>query len=345
MPMDAEVVIPLRWDGGPEELHTRDVAEMAAYLHALSRWADVTVVDGSRADRFSVHHRAWGHLVRHLRPTPRPGVNGKVLGALAGVEQSRHERVVLADDDVRYDRAALRAVVDLLDEADLVRPANVFTSWPWHARWDGSRSLLNRALAADWPGTFGLRRSTVMAMGGWDPDVLFENLELVRSVRAWGGVVRDAPHVLVGREPPTAQHFWDQRVRQAYDDLAQPWRLVGALATVPLAVLLRRRPRILVALAGGLVAVAEAGRRTAGARTAVPTSVSMFAPVWVLERGICSWLALAAAAQGGVPYRDGRIATAAHTTASIRRRQRRLARLPSDSAPSAAFGDEEDIRS
>ncbi len=318
--LDAEMVIPLRWATEP---HPGAVAEMARYLATVAQFLDVTVVDGSPPERFAQHALAWSPHARLVPPDPRPGANGKVVGAMTGVRCARHEWVVLADDDVRYDGHLLRSLLALTDRADLVRPANVFSTWPWHARWDGSRSLLNRALAADWPGTFAVRASVLEATDGWDADVMFENLELVRTVRAYGGVVLDAPHVLVPRLPPTARHFWSQRVRQAYDDLAQPWRLVGALATGPaLAWALRRFPAAAAAGALGSIALAEVGRRRHGADRLVPASVPLFAPLWLAERAVCSWLALYAWLRGGVRYRDRRLPTAAHTTAQIRRRLR-----------------------
>ncbi|HEX5535466.1 MAG TPA: glycosyltransferase family 2 protein [Actinomycetales bacterium] len=314
-----EVVIPLRWDA------PGDVGELAAYLKDLSQWADVTVVDGSPDPLFDVHASAWAPHARHIRPQPlhpgRFGHNAKVDGAMTGVRQARHELVVLADDDVRYDERALRQLATRLNHADLVRPANVFSAWPWHARWDGARTLLNRAVAADWPGTFGVRRSVLLRTAGWDRDVMFENLELVRTVRAAGGRVVDSPEILVRRRPPEAVQFRNQRVRQAYDDLAQPWRLAAALATVPAAVLaLRRRPIWLLTFVLGSVAVAEAGRRRAGARTYVPADVPLFAPLWVLERGVCSWLAVAARLLGGVRYRGKRLRLAANSMRTLRRR-------------------------
>ena len=324
--LPVEVVIPLRWDGGDDAAHRHDVDDLTGYLTTLARHADVTVVDGSRPDRFDQHRDAWQPLVRHVAPGPLPGINGKVVGAMTGVHLARHELVVLADDDVRYDLATLVDVVVLLGDADLVRPQNVFSSWPWHARWDGSRTLLNRALAADWPGTFGVRRSALRRTSGWDADVLFENLELVRTRRAAGARVVDAPQILVPRRPPTSAHFWSQRVRQAYDDVAQPWRLATALATVPtVAVLAVRRPSALLGAAVALVGVAESGRRRAGAARAGPADVPLWAPAWVLERGVCSWVALGALARGGVNYHGRRLRTAAHSRRQLRRR---LAELP-----------------
>jgi hypothetical protein len=142
----------VRWDGGEDLAHTARVAEMAQYLDRLAQWADVTVVDGSGEQRFLQHQREWSHAVRHCAPAQLPGVNGKVVGAMTGVHLSRHELIVLADDDVRYDEQSLSAVAQALVTADLVRPQNVFSSWPWHARWDAARTLLNRALGSgDWP--------------------------------------------------------------------------------------------------------------------------------------------------------------------------------------------------
>ena len=130
---------------------------------------------------------------------------GKVNGVVTGVRECSHERVVLADDDVRYDCPELRRTVDLLGEADLVRPQNYFDELPWHARWDTARSLLNRVFTGDptfpvgdFPGTLAVRREVFLASGAYDGDALFENLELMRTIRASGGVVADPARPLRG---------------------------------------------------------------------------------------------------------------------------------------------------
>jgi hypothetical protein len=48
-----------------------------------------------------------------------------MLGAVTGVYASRHELVVLADDDVRHDRCSLNQLMIALQDADIVRPQNV----------------------------------------------------------------------------------------------------------------------------------------------------------------------------------------------------------------------------
>jgi hypothetical protein len=314
--LDGEYVLPLRW--------TEDtgLAELTDYLRRLASWIEVTVVDGSPSELFTAHAATWDGLVRHVAPRPWPGANGKVAGVVTGVRAARRDRVVVADDDVRYDRAALERVLDLLDEADMVRPQNVFRPAPWHARWDTGRTLLNRAVWSDYPGTFGLRRATFLAMGGYRGDVLFENLEMMRTVRAHGGREHRADDVFVVRRPPTAAHFWSQRPRQAYDDLAQPWRLLAALAVWPVVVegVVHRRGRRLAVLAAAVTAIGEVGRRRAGGRAVFPPTAALWSPVWVLERGLFSWLALdARIRRGGVRYGDARLRTAASSMWRLRR--------------------------
>ncbi|MFD3444114.1 glycosyltransferase [Microbacteriaceae bacterium 4G12] len=331
--IDAEYVLPLRWsdDAGLDEL--------AAYLGELSRWIPVILVDGSDRALFERHARVLPGGVQHRAPEPWPGGNGKVAGVMTGLRRAHAERVVIADDDVRYTEDVLSRVVELLDHADIVRPANYFEPRPWHARWDMSRSLLNRALGSDYPGTVAVRRSLVLAAGGYAGDVLFENLELLRTVRAAGGREHRADDVLVRRLPPSARHFLGQRVRQAYDDFAQPPRLVAELSILPLVALalLMRRPRLIGAAVLGLVALAELGRRRAGGTRAFPATSALWLPLWLGERGVCVWMALGARLRGGARYSGGRLLRAVTPRHQLRRRV--AAALNSRTVAEAAEGD------
>ncbi|MEV1075528.1 glycosyltransferase [Micromonospora parva] len=310
-------VLPLRWHSDT------GLAELTDYLRWLSDRVEVLVVDGSPPELFARHADAWAGLVRHLPPdTTGAGLNGKVVGVRTGVRAAEHEHVVIADDDIRYDQAGLTAVHLLLDEVDLVRPQNYFDPLPWHAWWDTGRTLLNRALGADYPGTLAVRRSTFLGMGGYDPDVLFENLELIRTIRAYDRTEASPAWLYVRRLPPDAAHFRGQRVRQAYDDLAQPARLLTALAVLPAlaAAVAARRPGLVFGAAAGTVALAEIGRRRAGGVAVFPATTALAAPLWLLERGVCGWLAVAQRfLLGGVRYGDTRIRRAAHPVRTLRR--------------------------
>jgi hypothetical protein len=317
--MDLDYVLPLRWDDDV------GLEELTAYLRRLSRSVRVIVVDGSPEELFDRHARIWREFASHVRPDPGLGfANGKVSGVLTGVRRARAEHVIIADDDVRYGEAELARVASLLAGADLVRPQNYFAPLPWHARWDSARSLLNRSFGTDYPGTFGVRRSTFLKMGGYDGNVLFENLELIRTMRAHGGRECRPRDLYVRRLPPDPRRFWSQRVRQAYDDLAQPVRMATFLLVLPAlaAALLRRCHRTTLTCAGLAVGLAEIGRRRAGGRRVFPFTAALFAPVWILERGACSWLALVARfAHGGVPYAGHRMRTSAHSVRRLRMRR------------------------
>ena len=317
-PFPVTYVLPLRWEGdGPCD-------ELASYLRDLAVWVDeVIVVDGSRPARFDVHHRHWGAIVTHLRPDPDLRfLNGKVNGVLTGVRRAQRPDIVVADDDVRYDPVSLRQVVGGLAGADVVRPQNYFAPLPWHARWDTARILVARATGGDFPGTLAVRRPVLDRTGGYDGDVLFENLELMRTVEAAGGVVRSCPDFYVRRLPPTARHFWSQRVRQAYDELARPGRLALSLTVLPLVLTLaeRRRFRALASLAAVSIGVAEVGRHRAGGRRLFPLTSSLLAVVWVVERAACSWIAVLLRVGGGCPYAGARLRRSATPVRRLRRR-------------------------
>ncbi len=330
-------VLPLRWtEPGPIE-------ELAAYLRSLAPVVDeVLVVDGSPSPLFGHHAAALRGVARHLAPHPDLDFRmGKVNGVVTGVREASHRWLVLADDDVRYDAPALRRTAALLAEADLVRPQNYFDQLPWHARWDTARSLLNRVFTGDptfpvgdFPGTLAVRRETFLASGAYDGDALFENLELMRTVRAAGGTVLTPLDLYVARRPPSAAHFLSQRVRQAYDDFAIPARIGAFLAVVPLAVDSLRRGQGRRLGAAGLFSIllAEIGRRRAAGAERFPLSGSLMAPAWIAERSICAWLALGAKLRGGVRYGNGRLD---HSATSMRRLRRRYSESKSSDGFSA----------
>lgn len=330
-PLPLSYVVPIRWCDGAQRRKLTD------YLARIGpHCAEVIVVDGSPAEVFAANAEAWSRHATHVAPAEDESwLMGKVSGVRTGLRLASHERVVIADDDVRYEPEALRRAAGLLEEYDLVRPQNYFDRLPWHARWDTARTLLNRSLGRDYPGTLAVRRSRVLAMGLYDGDVLFENLELIRTVRAHGGSTVSPLDLYVARVPPSASHFWGQRTRQAYDDFALPPRMALWLAVVPLLALAAVGERIgflprggaakarygVSGLAALAVAAAERGRRRAGGAAVFPVTSSLLAPVWILERGVCAWLAVLQRLRfGGVRYGDSVIPVAAHSERQLRRR-------------------------
>lgn len=292
---------------------------LGGYLARIARTIDdVIVVDGSPPDVYAHHARAWDGIVRHMPPTRRTR-NGKVGGVLTGIDEAKHERVIIADDDVRYRRAELARMLALLRCHAVVRPQNHFHPRPWHARWDTGRSLLNRIAGGDWPGTLGVRRSVLRSVGGCSGEILFENLELVRTVKAAGGNEAVPLDLFVVRRPPETRHFLSQRIRQAYDEWARPGRFAAQLAIAP-ACFAGGLPVVLTLVAAAIVA-AEFGRRRAGGRVYYSPTDALWAPLWVAERSIASWLAFGDRLfRGGVRYRGGRLRSAATPEHVLQRR-------------------------
>ena len=315
--LDASYVLPI----AAQESQAR---ALSTYLRRLGEiMGDVIVVDGSPPEIFDLHARSWSGLVRHLRPDCKT-TNGKVAGVMTGVRAALHDRLIVADDDVRYRRAEIARMLALLDLYEVVRPQNVFRPLPWHARWDTARSLLNRLGDGDWPGTLGVRRSVLLEVGGYSGNVLFENLELVRTMHAAGGREAVPLDLFVARRPPSADHFRSQRVRQAYDEWARPGRMAAQMAMLPLAIALgRKRPAMLAAGAALAVAAAEIGRRRGQGRLAFPATSALWAPAWLAERAVTSWMAFGTRLLfGGVRYRNGRLRDAATSPGALRAKLR-----------------------
>lgn len=300
-----------------------DLSELGAYLEGLSQHLEVIVVDGSPEDFFESHAVLFWPSCTHVAPAARfKAANGKVWGVLTGLDIASHDKVVIADEDVRYDASSLERVLSLLDEGDIVRPQNYFEPSPWHATWDTGRTLLNRASGGDWPGTLAVRRSLLDRTHGYDGDVLFENLELVRTVRAAGGREAVPLDLFVRRLPSTTLHFLSQRVRQAYDEFARPRRLAFQLSILPLAaMMLITRAELFLPAIAAICGIAEYGRRRGNGTAVFPTTAALLAPLWLAERAVCSWLAvLCRLRDGGVRYHGTAIAKAATPERKLRQR-------------------------
>ncbi len=326
--MDATYILPIR-----RMQFDDDLDELTSYLYWLATQVEVIVVDGSSSNIFAAHHARWDALLVHIPPDTNIQVaNGKVKGVLSGLRRANHEYVVIADDDVRYDSVSLPKLIALLEHAAVVRPQNYFEPLPWHACWDTGRTLLNRVTGGDWPGTLGVRRSLLQITGGYDGDVLFENLELVRTIRAVGGKELVALDLFVLRKPPSQHHFWSQRIRQAYDEFARPGRLIVSLAVLPLtlSLALRRQWIVLAVAFVTLICSAEIGRRRGKGKYVFPLIASLLAPAWLMERAVCIWFALGVRLfLGGVPYHGIVLSHAANSEKVLRQRYAELSLRPS----------------
>ncbi|MEX2146889.1 MAG: glycosyltransferase [Candidatus Rokuibacteriota bacterium] len=295
-----------------------EMAELAAYFARLAAaGCDVLVVDGSPASVFDAHDRAWGAHCRHLAVDPRYRyLNGKVNGIHTGVDAARCERIIVADDDIRYTADDVARACRLLDGHDMVRPQNYLSPLPWWGRMEAARMLINRGTlrAGDYPGTCGVRRSTFRRLGDYDGDVLFDNEEIVRHFAAAGARLAYARDFFILKRPPTLAKWREQRARQAYEDFGMRAKTALFAALLPLAcVIAWRRSRraaaaYATAVAVGPIALAHRGRSDGAARV-VPAAITLWAPLWVLERCLSTyWAMYWKLRHGGYPF-GGRLLT------------------------------------
>ncbi|MBJ7610091.1 MAG: glycosyltransferase [Candidatus Dormibacteraeota bacterium] len=315
-------LLPLR-----REIAEQADGELARYVRDLAGSCDVLVVDGSTPAVAQANAAAFGSTVTLITPAEDLRcANGKTWGVHTGLRHGG-EVVVIADDDVRWDPAALARALAMLDSCDLVLPQNYFSPLVWHAAWDTGRTLLNRAVAHDWPGTLVLRSSALPETPPYRGDALFENCELLRTVRADGGRVRVAGDLFVARRPPSVRQFLSQRPRQAYDDLSQPARMTLMLLVLPVA--LRVRGRGLALAIAVCVAVAETGRRRHRGGHVFPWYTSLCAPLWMCERSLTAWWAMWLRISGrGAMYGGRRLLLAATPGRVLRRRAATRGRRP-----------------
>jgi hypothetical protein len=296
------------------QIDDAEILGFCEYFETLVRaGCEILVVDGSPAAVFAAHKDAWGDIARHVQVDPQYRyLNGKVNGIHTGVALAAHERIVIADDDIRYTAENIALMCKLLDEHELVRPQNFLSPLPWWGRMEAARMLVNRGVlrTGDYPGTCGIRRSAMFRVGHFDGDVLFDNEEIVRHFIVQGAVVCHARNFFILKRPPTFKKWCEQRPRQAYEDFVMRAKTAAFMAVLPLALM----ACVLAGSAGFLsftllvaaisILLAARGRR-GQARSVFPSWVTFYAPLWVFERALSVYWALYWRLRyGGYPFGD-----------------------------------------
>lgn len=274
---------------------------------------DVLIVDGSPQEVFAAHGEIWRDGCVHVPVDSQyKYLNGKVNGIHTGVDLATHERIILADDDIRYTPDDVRRMSGLLDSFEMVRPQNYLSPLPSWARMEAVRMLINRAWLAegDYPGTLGVRRDAMLRLGHYDGDVLFDNEEIVRHFRAHGASVAYARDFFILKRPPSFRKWVEQRPRQAYEDFVMRSKTAFFVLLLPVLTLLcilagwRWALATLAMMMCGAVQLAARGLSD-GARRFFPAWLCLYAPLWVVERSLSTyWAVYWRVAHGGYPFGD-----------------------------------------
>lgn len=294
-----------------------DAEALRRYVNMLEETGcEVIIADGSAPGVFDEYSNVLGAVCRHVRVDRRFGyLNDKVNGIYTGIELASFDRLIVADDDIRYSTGNIRSIMHLLDHNEVVRPQNFFDPLPWWAKMEAARMLINRALlpAADYPGTCAFRRARMLAAGPYDGDVLFDNEELIRHLAQDGCTLAYATDLFVRKCPPSFPKWIEQRPRQAYEDFGMRLKTTLFLVLLPLFFLIGS----LFGIAGVVVflltlsvlatLLATRGRARGEARQFFPAHCCFFAIFWMLERMLSTYWALYwYLTRGGYPF-GGRV--------------------------------------
>ena len=302
-------VLPIR----RTRFNPREASSLRKYLSTLKdRGCEVIVADGSEPEVFDQYSGVLGAVCRHVPVDRRFGYrNDKVNGIYTGIELASFDRIILADDDIRYSAENISTIMRLLDRNEVVRPQNFLDPLPWWAKMEAARMLINRALlsAADYPGTCAFRRGRMLAAGQYDGDVLFDNEEIIRHLANDDCTVAYANDLFVRKCPPTFRKWIEQRPRQAYEDFGMRLKTTLFLLLLPLLLLIGSLFGITgsaiffftLSLLATLIALRGRGRGTAC--KFFPAQCCFFAALWIFERALSTYWALYwYIAHGGYPF-------------------------------------------
>lgn len=276
-----------------------ELRDLAAYLSTMRlRDCDVVVLDHTPRDAFDHQRSTLRWVARHVAVgDDRVLPGGRIDAVRAATDFAACEKVVVATEDVRYSGEALDQIVQALDVHEVVEPQDYFDPLPWWGGIETGRILVHRAIEPS-PGhgaTFGFRRSAMRALRGVTiPD---PNEDPVRRLASRGAEVYAACDVFVRRRPQPFDEWLGARARIAGADFGMPMKTAFFFALVPLLLLLAVLGD--ARLAGGyagMIAFASAAlavRGRSGATRVFPLRTCLFAPLWILERSLSVYWALA----------------------------------------------------
>jgi hypothetical protein len=256
---------------------------------------DVLVVDGSAPQQFDKNRRVIRWVARHVAPLPSHHRPAGIDPVAAAADFAANEKVIVADEAVRYTASDVDQLCDLLELHEVVVPQNYLDPLPWWGGIEAARILVHRGIEPTGDGgTFGFRRTAVRGLRAIE--VMEELDEPVRRLGMRGAEVFAAHDVFVRREPPLLNQWLRELPSRADAEFALPVKTAVFFALLPVALLLAVVGGLELATgyasAIGFASLALAIRGRAGAAPFFPLRACLYAPVWVLERSISVYWAL-----------------------------------------------------
>jgi hypothetical protein len=288
------------------DANASEVVVLASYLSTLALAnCEVLILDGSVAPQFESNRRVLRWVGRHVGVDSRYRTAGGSVDVLrAAVELASAEKVIVASAETRCTTADVIAICSLLDQHEVVEPAEYVTAANWCGGMEAGRILLHRGFeqAEQVRSTIAIRRSVFRPL--LDFEERSGDMHLRRLI-SHGTDSYGEHEVFVRREPPQVERWVKQRVREAAADFALPLKTAIFLGFLPLMI-------VMTVIGGGAVAGGYAGvvafasvllalKGRAGAASVFPLHTCLFAPLWVAERSVLVYWALIAKIRGPGP--------------------------------------------
>jgi hypothetical protein len=288
-------VVVLDGQSGGEEV----LRDLAAYLSELSaRKYDVVVIDESGTETFEARQRVLRWVSRHFHVGPESRTSSGAIDVVrAAAAVAIWDAIIVADSEVRYSPEALEQTCNLLEVHEVVEPQDYPDPLSWWGGLEAARILVHRAIAPqpDHGLTFGFRRSAIATIRALAP--LRGKRDQPRRLAASGAEVFPATSVFVSRRPASLDEWVRGLPEIARNDFALPLRTAFFLSLLPLFIILTAFSGAQLAVGYAfllaLVSVVLAFRGRRGASAFIPLRACFFAPLWIAERAVSVYWALA----------------------------------------------------
>ena len=275
---------------------TRDLTEFASYLSTISV-AGFEVIVAELPDAFDENDRVLRWVGQHVRIRPQHrSFSGTIDPLHVAMNVASCDKVIVADERVRYSVDALHEINVLLDAHEVVEPQDYLDPLPWWGGIDAGRMLLHRGIEPlpHHGATFGFRRGVWRGFRAIDAGAATGDPP--RRLASQGAEVFAALEVFVRRNPPLLGEWIRQRPRYADSDFSLPLKSAFFFGILPIALVLSLLggPRLAVCYAAAisLASLALAMRGRVGAAQFFPRRTCLYSPLWVLERSLSVYWAL-----------------------------------------------------
>jgi len=289
----------------PPAARAFDLRPFSEYLSTLGvAGCEVIVLDAS--DAIDEHRRILRWVARHV------AVHEPIDVIRAAAHLASCEKIIIADENVRYNVADLTEFCAMLDAHEVVEAQDYLDPMPWWGGIDAGRMLVHRGIDQhpDRGATFGFRRSILRGLRGFDAT---GSTDPVRVFGLHGAEVVAASELFVRRCPPQLGEWLRERPREAGLDFDIPAKAAFFFALIPMAILLTLTGggRIAIGYTGAVAfaAIVIAVRGRLGAGAFFPLRACLFAPLWVLERSVSVYWALLRRMRGTIVEHPAAIAT------------------------------------